>query len=112
MTMQRDSPGESRGPEINPVPSREPVRVPGYELPHGEGEPGTACQVVYDGPTLDGTARQNLVAFAGPEARRLMAEYTEKNMRVHREEHERQGLRIRAADRGTRLPVRAHPSPG
>ncbi|CAM5639435.1 hypothetical protein [Streptomyces canarius] len=78
MTMQHDGPGESRDLEINPVPSREPVRVPRCALPYGEREPGTAYQVVHDGLALDGTARPNLAADL--RAGRLMAECAEKNM--------------------------------
>ncbi|MBC2874280.1 MULTISPECIES: glutamate decarboxylase [Streptomyces] len=84
MTVERDDRGESRDLEVNPVFSREPVRVPRYALPDGEMHPDTAYQVVHDELMLDGNARQNLATFvstwAEPQARRLMAECAEKNM--------------------------------
>ncbi len=84
MTVKRDNRGESRDLEVNPIFSREPIRVPRYALPDGEMEPDTAYQVVHDELMLDGNARQNLATFvstwAEPEARRLMAECAEKNM--------------------------------
>ncbi|NMO37501.1 glutamate decarboxylase [Streptomyces sp. GMY01] len=76
--------GESRDLAVNPVFSREPLRVPRYAMPDGEMEPSTAYQVVHDELMLDGNARQNLATFvstwAEPEARRLMDECAEKNM--------------------------------
>ncbi|MFI0737707.1 glutamate decarboxylase [Streptomyces sp. NPDC021100] len=84
MAAKRDDRGESRDLEVNPVFSREPVRVPRYTLPDGQMHPETAYQVVHDELMLDGNARQNLATFvstwAEPQARRLMAECTEKNM--------------------------------
>ncbi|MEV7690871.1 glutamate decarboxylase [Streptomyces bungoensis] len=84
--------GENRDLEINPVFSREPVRVPRYALPHGEMEPDTAYQIVHDELMLDGNARQNLATFvstwAEPEARRLMDECAEKNM-IDKDEYPR-----------------------
>ncbi|MFI2640689.1 glutamate decarboxylase [Streptomyces sp. NPDC018610] len=80
----RGSHGESRDLAVNPVFSREPLRVPRYAMPDGEMEPATAYQVVHDELMLDGNARQNLATFvstwAEPEARRLMDECAEKNM--------------------------------
>ncbi|WP_367573379.1 glutamate decarboxylase [Streptomyces griseoaurantiacus] len=74
----------SRDLEINPVFSREPLRVPRYALPDAEMEPDTAYQVIHDELMLDGNARQNLATFvstwAEPQARRLMNECAEKNM--------------------------------
>ncbi|THC54923.1 glutamate decarboxylase [Streptomyces sp. A1499] len=76
--------GESRDLEINPVFSREPLRVPRYALPEREMEPDTAYQVIHDELMLDGNARQNLATFvstwAEPQARRLMSECVQKNM--------------------------------
>jgi glutamate decarboxylase len=76
--------GEIRDLAINPIFSREPVRVPRYAMPKGEMEPDTAYQVVHDELMLDGNARQNLATFvstwAEPQARRLMDECAEKNM--------------------------------
>ncbi|EMF01384.1 glutamate decarboxylase [Streptomyces mobaraensis NBRC 13819 = DSM 40847] len=84
MTVERDDRGESRDLEVNPVFSREPVRVPRYAMPDGEMHPETAYQVVHDELMLDGNARQNLATFvstwAEPQARRLMAECAEKNI--------------------------------
>ncbi|MEU7559598.1 glutamate decarboxylase [Streptomyces eurythermus] len=84
MTVQRDNRGESRDLEINPIFSREPVRVPRYAMPDHGMEPDTAYQVVHDELMLDGNARQNLATFvstwAEPQARLLMAECAEKNM--------------------------------
>lgn len=75
---------ESRDLEINPLFSREPLRVSRYALPAGEMEPDTAYQVVHDELMLDGNARQNLATFvstwAEPQALRLMAECAQKNM--------------------------------
>jgi glutamate decarboxylase len=75
---------KSRDPEINPIFSREPVRVPRYAMPDGEMEPDTAHQVARDELMLDSHARQNLATFvstwAEPQARRLMAGCAEKNM--------------------------------
>ncbi|MER6300579.1 glutamate decarboxylase [Kitasatospora sp. NPDC001539] len=74
----------SRDLELNPVFSREPVRVPRHALPEGEMEPETAYQLVHDELMLDGNARLNLATFvstwAEPQALRLMAECAEKNM--------------------------------
>ncbi|MDH6227798.1 glutamate decarboxylase [Streptomyces sp. MJP52] len=84
MTVRHDAHGESRDLQVNPVFSREPVRVPRYEMPDGEMEPDTAYQVVHDELMLDGNARQNLATFlsswAEPQAMRLMTECAEKNM--------------------------------
>lgn len=84
MTVKHEVHGRSRDLQVNPIFSREPLRVPRYELPAGEMEPATAYQVVHDELMLDGNARQNLATFvstwAEPEARRLMDECAEKNM--------------------------------
>ncbi|MEV0123754.1 glutamate decarboxylase [Streptomyces sp. NPDC050703] len=86
MPVQQPHPdrGESRDLEINPVFSREPLRVPRYALPEREMEPDTAYQVIHDELMLDGNARQNLATFvstwAEPQARRLMSECVQKNM--------------------------------
>jgi glutamate decarboxylase len=84
MPVQHDDHGESRDLQVNPIFSREPVRVPRYAMPDGEMEPDTAYQVVHDELMLDGNARQNLATFvstwAEPQAERLMAECAAKNM--------------------------------
>ncbi|MGV9346093.1 glutamate decarboxylase [Streptomyces spiralis] len=76
--------GESRDLAVNPLFSREPLRVPRYALPQGQMDPDTAYQVVHDELMLDGNARQNLATFvstwAEPQALRLMAECAQKNM--------------------------------
>ncbi|MGD3106076.1 glutamate decarboxylase [Streptomyces sp. YGL11-2] len=69
---------------VNPVFSRQPIKVPRFELP-GEGmDPDTAYQIVHDELMLDGNARLNLATFvstwAEPQAQQLMAECAEKNM--------------------------------
>ncbi|MFE9813245.1 hypothetical protein ACFYRF_43415, partial [Streptomyces sp. NPDC005548] len=82
---------ESRDLEINPLFSREPLRVPRDALPAGEMQPDTAYQVVHDELMLDGNARQNLATFvstwADPQALRLMAECAAKNM-IDKDEYE------------------------
>ncbi|MGW0083861.1 glutamate decarboxylase [Streptomyces sp. NPDC003393] len=79
-----DHRGESRELAVNPLFSREPLRVPRYELPQEQMDPDTAYQVVHDELMLDGNARQNLATFvstwAEPQALRLMAECAHKNM--------------------------------
>ncbi|MFF0792934.1 glutamate decarboxylase [Streptomyces spiralis] len=76
--------GESRDLAVNPLFSREPLRVPRYALPQGQMDPDTAYQVVHDELMLDGNARQNLATFvstwAEPQALRLMGECAQKNM--------------------------------
>ncbi|TDC71798.1 glutamate decarboxylase [Actinomadura sp. GC306] len=88
----RDRGGETRDLQINPIFSREPIRIPRHALPDGEMEPGTAYQIVRDELMLDGNARQNLATFvttwAEPEAGRLMAECAEKNM-IDKDEYPR-----------------------
>ncbi|WP_175409904.1 glutamate decarboxylase [Streptomyces sp. TRM64462] len=74
----------SRDVELNPLFSREPVRVPRYALPASGMAPETAYQLVHDELMLDGNARLNLATFvstwAEPQAHRLMAECADKNM--------------------------------
>jgi glutamate decarboxylase len=88
----REDREKSRDVEINPLFSREPLRVPRYALPDAEMEPDTAYQVVHDELMLDGNARQNLATFvstwAEPQALRLMAECAEKNM-IDKDEYPR-----------------------
>src|SRR3954454_5963326 len=65
-------------------PDSEPPEVPRHRLPDGELDPRTAYQVVHDELMLDGNARLNLATFVTtwmePEAARLMAECSDKNM--------------------------------
>src|SRR5205814_10003215 len=69
---------------INPIFSREPLQVPRYQLPDAEMNPETAYQIVHDELMLDGNARLNLATFVStwmePQADRLMAECSDKNM--------------------------------
>ncbi|KRV48559.1 glutamate decarboxylase [Wenjunlia vitaminophila] len=69
---------------VNPVFSREPLRVPRHALPRDQMDPDTAYQIVHDELMLDGNARLNLATFvstwAEPQALRLMGECAEKNM--------------------------------
>src|SRR5262249_31423302 len=87
--MPLSHPYDSRGlgrPEVtvNPVFTREPVRIPRDRLSEGGLDPETAYQVVHDELMLDGNARLNLATFVTtwmePTAERLMGECAEKNM--------------------------------
>ncbi|GHF67194.1 glutamate decarboxylase [Streptomyces mashuensis] len=89
MPLQHPHHGHRTGPrprdiEVNPVFSREPLRVPRHTLPRGEMEPETAYQLIHDELMLDGNARLNLATFVStwgePQALRLMAECADKNM--------------------------------
>ncbi|WAL68680.1 glutamate decarboxylase [Amycolatopsis cynarae] len=90
----------SSGPErtgrkelgVNPVFTREPVRIPRDRLPEGELDAATAYQIVHDELMLDGNARLNLATFVttwmSEEARTLMAECFDKNM-IDKDEYPR-----------------------
>jgi glutamate decarboxylase len=77
---------------VNPVFTREPVRIPRYELPGGELDPETAYQIVHDELMLDGNARLNLATFVTTwmdrHARDLMSECFDKNM-IDKDEYPR-----------------------
>jgi glutamate decarboxylase len=77
---------------VNPVFTREPVRIPRNRIPRGELDPAIAYQVVHDELMLDGNARLNLATFVTtwmpPEARKLMAECFDKNM-IDKDEYPR-----------------------
>jgi glutamate decarboxylase len=77
---------------INPVFTREPLRVPRNRMPEGELAADTAYQVVHDELMLDGNARLNLATFVTtwmePGARDLMSETVDKNM-VDKDEYPR-----------------------
>ena len=77
---------------VNPVFTREPVRIPRNRLPEGELDPDTAYQVVHDELMLDGNARLNLATFVTtwmePQAQRLMGESFDKNM-IDKDEYPR-----------------------
>jgi glutamate decarboxylase len=77
---------------VNPVFTREPVRIPRNRIPDGELDPDTAYQVVHDELMLDGNARLNLATFVTtwmePQAQRLMGESFDKNM-IDKDEYPR-----------------------
>ncbi|MFG2043420.1 glutamate decarboxylase [Dactylosporangium sp. NPDC048998] len=77
---------------VNPVFTREPVRIPRDRLPGGELDPQVAYQVVHDELLLDGNPRLNLATFVTtwmePEATRLVSESLDKNL-VDRDEYPR-----------------------
>src|SRR5204862_2113081 len=70
--------------EINPVFTGEPITVPRYALPKHGMDPDVAYQITHDELMLDGNARLNLATFVTtwmePQAGRLMAECSDKNM--------------------------------
>ena len=77
---------------VNPVFTREPVRIPRNRIPAGELDPDTAYQVVHDELMLDSNARLNLATFVTtwmePQAQRLMGESFDKNM-IDKDEYPR-----------------------
>lgn len=77
---------------VNPVFTREPVRIPRNQLPPGELDPDIAYQVVHDELMLDGNARLNLATFVTtwmePQATQLMTECFDKNM-IDKDEYPR-----------------------
>jgi glutamate decarboxylase len=87
-------PRHTRRPDlaVNPLFSRDPVRIPRDRLPEGEQDPETAYQVVHDELMLDGNPRLNLATFVTtwmpPQAERLMAETADKNV-IDKDEYPR-----------------------
>ncbi|MEU5691837.1 glutamate decarboxylase [Actinosynnema sp. NPDC020468] len=77
---------------VNPVFTREPVRIPRDRLPEGELDADIAYQVVHDELMLDGNARLNLATFVTtwmePRAQDLMTECFDKNM-IDKDEYPR-----------------------
>src|SRR3954468_18683028 len=69
---------------VNPLYTREPLRIPRNELPATGLDPELAYQIVHDELMLDGSSRLNLATFVTtwmePQADRLMAECFDKNM--------------------------------
>src|SRR5258708_13037971 len=69
---------------VNPLFTREPVRIPRDRLPRTELDPQVAYQVVHDELLLDGNPRLNLATFVTtwmePEATRLPTETPPNNM--------------------------------
>ncbi|MFI9382968.1 glutamate decarboxylase [Kutzneria sp. NPDC052558] len=87
-----DSRGRHSDVSVNPVFTREPVRIPRDVLPAEGIDPELAYQVVHDELMLDGNARLNLATFVStwmePQATRLMAETFDKNM-IDKDEYPR-----------------------
>jgi glutamate decarboxylase len=77
---------------VNPVFTREPVRVPKNDFPARGIDPDIAYQIVHDELMLDGNARLNLATFVStwmePQATRLMTECFDKNM-IDKDEYPR-----------------------
>jgi glutamate decarboxylase len=77
---------------VNPVFTREPLRVPRDRLPDGPLDPAVAYQIVHDELMLDGNARLNLATFVttwmDQQAQTLMAECFDKNM-IDKDEYPR-----------------------
>ncbi|GAA5175454.1 glutamate decarboxylase [Pseudonocardia eucalypti] len=77
---------------INPLFSREPMRVPRDELPALGMDPELAYQITHDELMLDGNARLNLATFVTtwmePQAARLMSDCFDKNM-IDKDEYPR-----------------------
>jgi glutamate decarboxylase len=77
---------------VNPVVTREPVRVPRNTLPAGGLDPAVAYQIVHDELMLDGNARLNLATFVTtwmePHAIKLLTETFDKNM-IDKDEYPR-----------------------
>jgi glutamate decarboxylase len=77
---------------VNPVFTREPVRIPRNRLPDDELDADIAYQVIHDELMLDGNARLNLATFVStwmePQAARLMSDCFDKNM-IDKDEYPR-----------------------
>ncbi|GAA3455830.1 glutamate decarboxylase [Dactylosporangium matsuzakiense] len=77
---------------VNPLFTREPVRIPRDRFPRAELDPQVAYQLVHDELLLDGNPRLNLATFVTtwmePEATRLATESLIKNM-IDRDEYPR-----------------------
>jgi glutamate decarboxylase len=75
-----------QSPELSiaPLYASETEAVPRHELPAGELAPDVAYQVIHDELMLDGNARMNVATFVStwmePQAEKLMAECSDKNM--------------------------------
>ncbi len=69
---------------IAPLFARETDTIPRHELPEDEMAPDVAYQVIHDELMLDGNARMNVATFVStwmePQAEKLMAECSDKNM--------------------------------
>ncbi|HEX3593179.1 MAG TPA: glutamate decarboxylase [Pseudonocardiaceae bacterium] len=77
---------------VNPVFTREPVRIPKNSFPARGIDPEIAYQIVHDELMLDGNARLNLATFVTTwmeqQATRLMTETFDKNM-IDKDEYPR-----------------------
>ena len=75
-----------RSPELSIAPlfASETETVPRHELPEAEMAPDVAYQIIHDELLLDGNARMNVATFVStwmePQAEKLMAECSDKNM--------------------------------
>jgi glutamate decarboxylase len=67
-----------------PLFATETKAIPRHELPEDEMAPDVAYQIIHDELMLDGNARMNVATFVStwmePQAERLMAECSDKNM--------------------------------
>ncbi|HEV3361151.1 MAG TPA: glutamate decarboxylase [Pseudonocardiaceae bacterium] len=77
---------------VNPIFTREPIRVPKTVFPARGIDPDIAYQIVHDELMLDGNARLNLATFVSTwmesQAARLMTECFDKNM-IDKDEYPR-----------------------
>src|SRR5947209_4031458 len=77
---------------VNPIFTREPVRVPRNAFPARGIDPDIAYQIVHDELMLDGNSRLNLATFVTtwmePQPARLMSETFDKNM-IDKDEYPR-----------------------
>jgi glutamate decarboxylase len=69
---------------IAPLFASEAKAIPRHELPEDEMAPDVAYQIIHDELMLDGNARMNVATFVStwmePQAEKLMAECSDKNM--------------------------------
>src|SRR5690242_20878889 len=87
--MALKHPDAQHGPEhdisLAPIFELEPgTRIPRHAMPQNELPPEVAYQIIHDELMLDGNARLNMATFVStwmePQAARLMAECSDKNM--------------------------------
>jgi glutamate decarboxylase len=89
MTLHSKVEGENRDGQylsVNPLYTREgeSVEIPKHSLPESPMSPEMAYEIIHDELMLDGNARLNLATFVTtwmePQAERLIAECSDKNM--------------------------------
>src|SRR6478609_11997332 len=86
MGLEHPSAGRAKASELSVGPrfGLAGDAVPRHQLPVGEMPPDVAYQVIHDELMLDGNARLNVATFVStwmePQAERLMAECSDKNM--------------------------------